>query len=667
MSRVRWAGLLGIALLLSGPAHARLLARVEPGWSPFLRGEVVQELSSLVSEARALLASDPGRVAEILGRVPLPPGPGGTQLRGLRADALYQVGGSALTEALRLYRALEAEAGDPAEVAWVRFMLGNLHRGLGFDREAEAWYREALRGPEGPWAPALRFDAAVLHLESGRWAEGRDTLLWWLDRHGAEPGRAIVLYLLGEAEAALGDDDAARQRFREAQEHSPNAWLVRPETGHALAALLRREGRLAEAADVLERLAADRAGTDAGGQALLSVGELWESQGDVLRAARAYAGLLGGGTTPAVAREGVLRLALLGAEHSGRVELAELVPAHRVFHRPGPTLEEVAAGRDPLAAQRALGGLAILLQREGQVEAALGLLIRAFRDYPESPESGRAYESFIALLEGYLDERAQAGAHADVVVVYAALREAIAWVPTRETGSLTLRAAQAYERLGTPALAKPLYEDLLSRGTRAISAEELSARLLRARAAEGDAEARLALVEAQRDWRTLRTLARTLAAAGDLERARQTYLEALGVAPGADERVGLLAEADALFAPRAATPELLEALLQRRALWQTLPAGAERQGWDAHGRLVEARLRYASGDGQTAARLLRSLPELAPEDRYLLALAERAAGNLVGADAALRGLVEEGSPPFSGLARVHLELSGSWEGVGGDP
>lgn len=665
MSRIFLVGLLWLAVLSAVPAHGRLLARVEPVWSPFVRGSVGDDVRSLAVEARGLLSSDPGRVAFILGRAPLPAGPSARVLRGLRADALYHVGGDSLFEAQRLYRSLGAEEGDPAETAWVRFMVANIHWGLGFHREAEIQYREAHRGPAGPWTPALRFNLAVLTLAEGRFSEARDTLLAWAEDYPREPGRAIVLYLLAEAEAALGDEGAARHRFREARELSPEGWLARPETGHALAELLRRDGRVEEAVGVLEQLAADWAGSDAGARARLLVGEIWEAEGEVVRAARAYAGLLSGGTTLEGAKEGVLRLALLGAEHADRVDLTEPVPAYRAFYRPQPTLEEVAAGRDPRAAQRALRGLAVLVRAEGKVEEALGLLIRAFRGFPESPESGRAYEAFMALLEGYLAERMAAGAHADVVVVYESLRGPMAWVPTRETGALTLMAAQAYEELGTPALARSLYEELLVRGTRVISSEELAVRLLRAQAAEGDPKALRSRAEIRRGWQTLRTLARTLAASGDLDQARETYLEALRAAPGPAEQVPLLAEADALFVPRAATPELLEALLARRALWQTLPPGAERQGWDAHGRLVEARLRYASGDPETAARLLRAFPQLAAEDRYLLALAERDTGNAARAAELLRALSEEDAPLFSGLARMHLDVAGFLWGPGG--
>ncbi|MBE0617784.1 MAG: hypothetical protein IH608_07645, partial [Proteobacteria bacterium] len=77
--------LLGLALVLVRPAGARLLARVEPGWSPFTRAAVKEELRSLAAEAQGLLGRDPARVAFILGKTPLPEEDSGRVLRGLWA------------------------------------------------------------------------------------------------------------------------------------------------------------------------------------------------------------------------------------------------------------------------------------------------------------------------------------------------------------------------------------------------------------------------------------------------------------------------------------------------------------------------------------------------------------------------------------------------------
>jgi tetratricopeptide (TPR) repeat protein len=660
MKRFLALALLAAVLLGSAPAGARLLARVEPGWSPFARGPVPEELASLVTEARGLLATDPERVAFVLGRSPVPAGLAGRLLQGLRADALYQVGGEAVFEAQRLYRSLETGADDPAELAWVRFMLANIHRGLGFDREAEARYREALGGPEGPWTPALRFDLAALVHEGGRTAEAREAFLAWLQAYPNEPGRALVLYLLGEAEAALGDESAARLRFREARALEPEGWLVRAQTGHALAEGLLRDGKAGEAVQVLEALAESRHGTAEGARAQLRVGEIWEARGEVARAARTYAELLAGGTTLEAAREAVLRLALLGAEHADRVDLTEPFPSYRVFYRPQPSLEEIAAARDPLAAQRALRGLAGLARRQGRELEALSLLVRVFRTYPETPESGRAYEEFMTALEGHLKARLAAGAPAEVVLAYETFREAAAWAPTRETGPLAVAAAEAYEALGTPSLARALYEELQDRGTRALAPAELEVRILRARAAEGDLEALRRLAQTRRDWRAYRALARREAAlptSANREGARRTYLEAIAVAPGPSEKAELLAEADGLLAPQRSPADLLEALQSRRRAWQSLPAGPEREAWEAAERLTEGRLRYALGEAQMAARLLRAVPGLGPDDRYVLALAERAAGRPSEARALWEALAAEDVPPFSGLARVHLELA----------
>jgi len=413
-----------------------------------------------------------------------------------------------------------------------------------------------------------------------------------------------------------------------------------------------------EAVALLDTLARDRAGTQEAARARLLAGEVWESRGEVVQAARVYGALLDRGPTQEEGREALLRLALLGSEHASRVELTEPFPAYRVFYRPGPSLEEFAAGRDPLQAQRALRGLARLSLGDGRVEEALLHFSHAFLDYPESPESGRAYEGFVSTLEAHLAARLGAGAYADVVGVYEALKKTVAWVPTRETGLLDLRAAEAYAALGAPALAGEIYEKLLARGTPAVGADELRRRLTATRAARGDLEALARRAGAAPQYPAFLALARALAGAGGRDRARRAYLDAARVAPGAREKAAALEEAAALLIPGATNQELWQALAQRREAGQGLPPGEERAARDARDRLLAARLRFALGDAEGAARLYRDLQNLGAEDRYVMAVAEKRAGHGDRAAELLRALAGDGGALFGDLARLHLEVGG---------
>ncbi len=653
--------LLGVVLgcLWALPALAgdRLIARVHPAWSPYARGPAVGA-EALVEEARGLLAEDPARVAAVLGGAPVPAGPAARVVQGLRADALYRVGGDQLRQAQRGYRDLAAARPGPEEAAWLAFMEGTIHQGLGFVAEAETAYQAAAAGPPGPWSAALTFNRGVLALESGRHAEAQGRFAGWLAAYPAEPGRALVLALLGECEAGLGNRPAALQRFTESRALQPAAVLVRPAAAHALAGAWRQEGRVAEAAELLEALADARPGTPEGAQARLEVGVAWEAAREPGRTARAYARLLDEGAPSAEADEARLRLALLGVTHGATLQLTEPFPAYRVLYRPKPTLEEFAGGRDPLAAQRALRGLSGLARAEGDAPGALALLTRAFRTFPESPESGRAYEEFMGLLEGYLAERLGAGAPGDVIAVYETFRGSIGWAATRDTGAAALRAAEAYEALGAPRLARRVYEDLAARGTRQVTPEELDARTIRARAGEGDPGAlRRWASRPEADWKARRSLARSLARGGAGTEARAQYQEAVRAAPGAAEALTVLTEAGALGAGQATEGDLLGGLEARRQLWSELPAGAERDAWGAHGRVVEGRLRIASGDWAGAARAYGSAAGLEAADAYLLALAEARGGRPAVARELLAAVAAAGDATFSPLAALHLEVA----------
>lgn len=644
----------GALLAASTAGAADLLARVDPRWSAFQRGEAPAETEELVAQARDLMGEDPARVARVLsGRGEADAESG--LLLGLRADALYFEG--SLLEAQRLYSALERSTGLPPEqTSWTRFMMGNIHKGLGFPEEARAAYRASSGTRAGPWSPALEFDLGVLELEQRGYAEARDRFAAWLQIYGDEPGRPLILYLLAECEYRLGEEEGALARYESARRLDPSAWIVRPETGYALAELLRRRERTLEAVDLLERLGEVRPGTPEAARALLSVGEAWEEQGAVARAARAYARLLDTGTPPREAQEARLRLALLGVENAEKVELTEPLPAYRVFYRPGPTLREFATGRDPVAAQRALGALALLSRDRDEIWQALQLLARSFQEYPESPESGRAYGIFMDLLESHLAAQLAAGEYERVVSLYEALKPASGWAPTRDTGLIALRAAEAYEALGAPALARSVYRQTLDAGTRALDAEELRVRILRTRAAEGDPDAiREWASRRPNDWRAQLLLARSL---GDREASerRRAYDEAARLAPAPVPLLYVLAERDRWVQSGSPAAARLAALETRADLWSALPRGAEHREIDREGRLVEARLRFAMGEYSQAARLYGELDQLDAPDRYLRALAERRAGNDTGATGILGSLTKDGDVVFSGLAKLHLEI-----------
>jgi tetratricopeptide (TPR) repeat protein len=457
---------------------------------------------------------------------------------------------------------------------------------------------------------------------------------------------------------ALGDAASAKTNFAEALQLEPEGWVPRPETGYALAELLRREGRPADAVSVLETLVAAVPGTTIAAQARLDVGGIWEAGNEVAQAARSYAQLLDEGAPSPQSREAILRLGLLGVDHADRMELTEPYPAYRVFYRPRPTLERYAAERDPRAAQRAMRGLARLARSDGDVIGALATLARVFQEYPESPESGQAYESFMDLLESHLAERLGAGAYAEVVEVYQGLKGPMGWVPTRDTGSLAARAAEAYEALGAPASARRVYQGLLAAGTRAIENDELTTRVERTRLRGGHLEALRRWVERNPDDRDARSaLARTLAREGETSEARQHFLAVARQAPSAEEKLRALVEADRLLPGSATVGELIAAMEARQELADSLPPGPERDAWKTQDRLIEARLRFASAEYEVAAGLFREIPELGPADTYLLALAESRAGQRSRAADVFADLVESPDALFAGLAALHVELA----------
>ncbi|MBI5017357.1 MAG: tetratricopeptide repeat protein [Deltaproteobacteria bacterium] len=666
MSRLcRVLALAAAAALAASGARAQLLARVEPGWSPFVQARVVQGTpeGNLLAEARGLLVSEPARVAQVLGRGAPARGPAARLAEGLRADALYRTGTKGLAEAQKLYRGVVTSDAPAAEQAWAQFMLGNIRKIHGYVGEAEVSYRTALAGPAAPWRPAALFDLAALELEAGRPAQARPELEVWLRDYAGEPGRPLALHLLVECLARLGDDEAALARLSEARRLDPAAWTVRPEVGYAVAELLRRSGNTEEAVRVLEMIPRAAPGSVEGAKARLTVGAMREAEGNVAAAARSYGLLLDEGAGAEVSREAVLRLAYLGALYREKVVLTDSYPAYRIFYRPGPTLEQGARDKDPAAAQRAVLGLGHLARQEGRPLDSLRLFARSFQQYPKTPESGRAYDAFMDTLEAHFAERLRAKAYSDVISAYEAFRGPMGWVATRDRGAVDAKAAEAYRALGAPALARAVYERLAREGTRVLSPAELEQRLLEARAGEGDPEAVRALAGAGRggeaQQRAEAALGRRLAAQGRPSEAREHLRRAAELTADPATRLALLTEADRLAGEEGRLDEQLAGLSKRRPLRQALPPGPDRDAWERSAALSEARLRFAKGDYANAILSYGTLKDLGPEDRYLLAVAEKRAGNAARARELFTALAQGKDPVFANLAGFHLQVEGA--------
>ncbi|MDF1554938.1 MAG: hypothetical protein P1P84_17855 [Deferrisomatales bacterium] len=646
-----------ILFVLAGveTATAGLLARVEPSWSPFYRSPAPAEVANLAAESRQLLTSNPVRVLQILAQAKPREGAAARLLQGLRADAAYQLGGNALHDALRLYRDLAATSPDSAEQAWAQFMGGTIQQGLGLGQEAEIAFAPALAGAPGPWSAALEFNAAVLMLETERYREAGEAFAAWLERHPGAPGRPLALFLAGECAARRSDTDRALALFGEAQRMDSEAWTLRPQTGHLLADLLLTRDQPAGAVQLMEDLAAAAPGTEAASVALLRAGEIWTDHDRVADAARVYGRLLDLGPPPEEGREARLRLALLGVDHADRMELTEPYPAYRLFYRPRPALEEFVAGRDALAAQRALHGLATLERRDGRIPGALALLARVFQEYPESRQSGRAYERYMGLLERYLAEQLAQGAALAVIDQYLVARPAVVWAPTRDIGPVLLSVARAYELLGAPAEARAVYQRARADGTRVLSPERLDERILYTRVLERDPDAQRGWVAGHPGDRLAHLeLARTLFREEKFDEAKVFFLRAEKLSKTVGERLEARAQAQRLDAPTATAGVLLEQLQGRRALWSALPDSGEKEAWGAADTLTGARLRFATGDLAGAVRGLADTDALSAADTYLLAVAQLRQGRWADAEPLLLRLAEVDDPVYRTLAEKRL-------------
>ncbi len=649
-------GRLALALAVSAvlgaalPSRAVVLARVEPGWSPFLRAGPPPGREALWAEAGRTLEKDPARVARVLGKAAGAVG-APARLRGLWADALYLAGQDTLWQAERLYRTLVKEKLSPEQTAWCWFQLGSVQWIQGFPEAAITSYEQATPSSREPWRRALRFDQAALALEAGRTPEAVAAWEAWVRAYPRAPGRVVALYLWGESLWRAGATADALARFREARRLDPDAWRVRSDTARAMAEAFQAAGDADTAAEVLESLARVHPGTAEGAEALLAVGALWTKEGRVSRAAAAYARLLDGPAPAEAAREARLRLALLGVRFADRVELTEPYPAYRWFYRPRPVLEELAGGRDPLTAQRALQGLAELARSEGDAEAALGFLERVFRDYPESPESGRAYEAFVSLLEARLAALVRDGDPAAGILLFERFRGAAAWVPTRDLGALVWEAARAAEALGAWDRALELYGEVKAMGSRAVPAQRAEVAALRLRAREGDpaAVARWA-AERPRDWRAWLALARVQEAQEDRSAALKAFRQALALAPDAATRYALRIEMDRVGRREARTQDLLRAWRVRQELWRSLGAD-RRRGLPAPSRVAGARLAFALGRYAEALSLMPAEGG-EPVDRLFRSMAAMASGDGQGARAAWAELAETRDAVVSGAARA---------------
>jgi tetratricopeptide (TPR) repeat protein len=431
-------------------------------------------------------------------------------------------------------------------------------------------------------------------------------------------------------------------------------WLVRPEIGYRLAEELKKANRMEEAVALLDKIAVRYPGASTAAHARLLGGTFWEDLGKPELAARAYAELIDQKPTPDDEEAARLRLALLGVQYADTVNLTEPLPGYRDFYRPQPRLEAVFNGRNVERKQMALFGLAEYERKIGVPEKAIDMYISTFKQYPETPVSGRAYERFMDFFEERLAAENASGNYLKTIETYEKYKPFALWTTTRDVGGLSLRAAEAYRALGSPRLARTMYEDALLSGTRAAAHEELAQEILKTRVDQNEPEAYTAWLATHPDDIPIRLkLARSLKTQGNAEEARVEYRKAANSEKNQEAKLAILQEADLLLNQGDNVDERLKAVEDRRKILEkdkkAPPASAER--------ITEARLLFAGGKHTEALKLLEKIENPGPEDRYLTGLCYRALGRNVEAKALFEKLVAEKADPLvADLAAMHLSV-----------
>lgn len=651
--RTRLRALLLLLLLLPVAAFADpLLAKVFPAWSPFV-STPVKDPTGMIGEARKMIFTDPARVAEVL------KGAGNALDReqkrmvdGLLADALYQRGGNSLYEASRAYRVIITGNPDPSDVSWLRFMEGNVRKIMGYTAEARYSYEEVLRGAEKPWTASAIFNLGVIALETGDNLTAVNYFEDWLGRYRGQAGTALVLYCLVEAYSEVRDPVRALAAYDEAKRLEPDGWLVRPEIGYRISEELQAVGKLEEAATELAKLGKTAPGTAEGGKSRLAIGEMWVQKGRIDQAARVYAELVDEKPGADQLEEVQLRLALLGVLYSDEIELTEPFPAYKEFYRPEQRfLEILAKSRSSERKQLAEFGMGELWKKRGEIDKSLEAYARAFQKYPQTPMSGRAYEHFLETVEKGMQEELDRADFAGAARLFETYLPTARWSPQRDLGLMHFLAGKAYVGLGSVTQGKKMLEDALYMGTPAVEPALIREELAKIQVREKDATAMVEWVRTHPDDLAMKLeLARKLAARGESPAARELFAEVIKKTDDPAQKLNLIRESDRLA--KADVDTALKALGSRRTILAKSPESAGNAE-----DLQEARLRFAAGEYAKAIPLLEKL-NLAPEDRYILALSYRATGREEMALNLFKSIKESNPDPLTAdLVKFHLEMA----------
>lgn len=651
MNRIAALALFVFALLAGVPAHADpLMAKVYPEWSPFMKAETADP-TGLITEARKLMAANPARVADVLKNAASSADPLQKRIAlGLLADALYQRGGNAMFEAARGYRALLLDNPPADFLPWLLFMDANVKKILGFTGEARAAFGDAMKYGEKQWSPALLFNLSALEVEVGNYNAAIGNLEDWLGRYKGQAGTAMVLYMLAESYAARNGTGQSIAAWEEAKALEPNGWLARPEIAYKVAEQLQSVGRQEEAAHELEKVGEKAPGSQEAGKSRLATGEMWVQKGNIELAARAYAQLADEKPPPDQLEEAYLRLALLGVLYADEIELKDPFPAYKEFYRPRERFDDVLA-KSKSAERRQLAeyGIGELERKEGNEEKAIESLIRAFKNYPETPMSGRAFERFMEVLETSMAADVERPDFQSAANLFETYRETARWSPQRDLGVIHFHAGRAYIGMGQTTKGKKLLEDALFMGTRAVDHTFIKEELLRARMGERDENAFVEWLGLHPDDGEARlTLARLKVGKGEAATARAEYGELLAKEKDPAKKVELMRESDRLSPvdPQAA----LKAIEGRKKLLAKNPEAGNRED------LQEARLKFATGKHAEAAAALEKIPDLTPDDVYILGVSYRSLGRDEKAREIFAKLAKERPDPLLGdLAKFHLD------------
>lgn len=294
-------------------------------------------------------------------------------------------------EALEAAERLAADAADPETAASGTYLRANCLRKMNRDGEALRDYETVVRHyPGSSFASRAAYEIMVTHFKRADHAK----TLAAIPPQPEAVHEADVLWMRAESERMLGRTDLARGRYET---------LVRqfPKSGQAPAALLRlgemaREaGRLAEAADLFQQVAADYPRNEAVPDALRAAALARFRAGDAEGALAGWDSLLSRKIDADTAAEARLQKALVlielqrGAEAMGVLDALlkdrlDTTQAARAHYWRGVLLSDqeqwapaesalrssLAAGADAQTASLARLRLAVVLQRQDRMDEA---------------------------------------------------------------------------------------------------------------------------------------------------------------------------------------------------------------------------------------------------------------------------------------------------------